>query len=157
MISHTFSKLSKTDYTSLYLAIRWPQMEYVMASKSPDFITDISHLERIQSFATRPAISLRYMLYEERPRQLNLLSLLSGRSRPVLIQIFTFFKFDSCLRPSRSDLRTHLQNTARSAPSAVKKIMRFVGVLWNAKIDRQILMSSSVHFFSSVYFLEISV
>ncbi len=71
-----------------------------MEANSPTLRADINQLERVQRRAARLERGLRHVPYEERLRQLNLLSLECRRLRAVLILAFKIFKDEVDLNPS---------------------------------------------------------
>ncbi len=76
-----------------------------MEANTPTLRADINQLETVRRFAARLVTGLRHVPYEERLRQLNLLSLKCTRLRPDLILTFKIFKGRVDLSPSNFFLR----------------------------------------------------
>ncbi len=69
----------RTVQTSLYLTVVFQRI--VMEASFPNLNAEMKHLERVQRLATWQLRGLRHVPYEERLRQLNLLSLERQRLR----------------------------------------------------------------------------
>ncbi len=76
-----------------------------MEANAPTLRADINQLERVQRLATRLVGGLRHVPYEERLRQLNLVSLERRHLRADFILAFTIFKGEVDLNPSELFLR----------------------------------------------------
>ncbi len=92
MIRRSFQDLLKSAFTPIYGALVRPSVEYSMPACSPNLVTDISHLERIQRLATRLVTGICHLPYEERLQRLGLRSLQRRRLRADLITAFKIFK-----------------------------------------------------------------
>ncbi len=107
LVRRSVCELSKTTFTPLYCAIVQPHLEYAMEANAATLRADINQLERVQLLATRLVRGLRHVLYEEKHRQLNLVSL----ERMLAFQMFVgevhMNPPDFFLRPPRAGLRRH--------------------------------------------------
>ncbi len=92
MIRRSFQDFSKSFFIPLYGALLRPRLEYGMSACSPNLVTDINQLERIQRLATLLVTGMRHIPYEEKLQRLGLHSLQRRRLRDDLITAFKTFK-----------------------------------------------------------------
>ncbi len=122
MVRRSFCEISKTAFIPLYRAIVRPHLEYAVEAYTATLKADIYQLESVKRLATRLVRGLRHVPYEERLRQLNLLSLECRRLRVDLILIFRIFTGEVSLNPSnlflllpRAGLRWYTYRQAESS------------------------------------------
>ena len=87
-IGRTFEYKSEKVILILYNALVRPHLEYCIQFWSPYYRKYINKLERIQRRITKMIPRLRNKSYEERLKELNLLSLSKCRLRGNLIEVF---------------------------------------------------------------------
>ncbi len=128
-----------------------------METHAPKLGADINQLERVQRLATRLVRGLRHVLYEERLRQLNLVSLERRCLRADRILAFKLFKGkadlnppDFFIRPPQAGLREHtyrlLQGPNRLRRRSGSFSVRVVKY-WN-RLPAHLVLSPSVSIFT---------
>ncbi len=88
MIRRSFQNLSKSAFIILYGALVHAHLEYGMPACSPNLVTDMNNLERIQGEATELVSGIRDLSYEERLQRRDLHSLQQPRLWADLITTF---------------------------------------------------------------------
>ncbi len=127
-----------------------------MEANAPTLRADINQLERVQRLATWLVRGFRQVPYNERLRQLNLISLERRRLRADFILAFKIFKgevdlspSDLFLRPLRGGLRGHIHRLLQ-APSRLRhrscafsvRVVKY----WN-RLPAPLVLSPSVSVF----------
>ena len=84
---YVFKTLS-TYFILLYKAMVRPHLEYTNAVWCPYKKGDIELIEKVQKRATKLIISLKYLTYSERLKQLHLPTLKYRRLRGDMIEVF---------------------------------------------------------------------
>ena len=83
-----FAYLDEDMMRKIFVTLIRPKLEYAAVVWSPWLKKDIGRIERIQRAATKMVLRLKDFTYEERLRELNLLSLEKRRERGDLIMIY---------------------------------------------------------------------
>ncbi len=156
MIRRSFQDLSKSAFIPLYEALARPHLEYGVPACSPNLVTDINLLKRIQRLATRLVTDMRYLPYEERLQGLGLHSLKRRRIWADLITAFKIFKglldidpYLFFLPPARRGLRGHPLKVLQGASHCRKRgsaLSVRVVKYWN-KLPASVVTAPSVNVF----------
>jgi hypothetical protein len=74
IIRRAFRNVSKEMFTSLYSIYVRPNLEYCVQAWAPYYQKDVDTLEKVQRRATKMVKEIQHLSYEERLKQLNLVS-----------------------------------------------------------------------------------
>ena len=91
-IKRTFKSRNKDIIVKLYKALVRPKLEYCVQAWRPFLRKDLDSMERVQRRATRMIAECKGLSYEDRLKELGLISLETRQTRGDLIQVFKLIK-----------------------------------------------------------------
>ncbi|KAG0420706.1 hypothetical protein EQH57_0047 [Dictyocoela roeselum] len=134
-ISRNFPCKTKEIVLPLYTSLVCPYLEHAVQFWSPHMRGDIAKLERIQHRATKLIPQLRHYSYEDRLKELGLITLEQRRLMGQLIETFKHLKVFNNVSPVGLFDRGHNIHTRNNGAKLVEKrfattIAQHVEVLW---------------------------
>ena len=84
---------------SLYKSLVRPHLEYAVQFWSPHLCREINKIERVQRKVTKMITEIRNHSYQQRLKDLKLISLIQRRLRGQLIEVFKYLNRFNNVRP----------------------------------------------------------
>lgn len=158
LIYRSFECLDREMFLHLYKSLVRPILEYGSSVWSPFLKKDIKRIEDIQRRATKLVTGLKHLTYEERLKELGLVTLEYRRDRADMIQIykathnFDHLKWDTLFTLASEDLRGHhLKFRVNKSKHNVRRNSFSVRTVhfWNS-LSQETVTANSINQFKSL-------
>ena len=121
VVKRTFRHFDSSCFKVLYKTYVRPHLEYSIQAWCPYLRKDINALEKIQRRATKMVPKLRHLSYEDRMKNLGIISLETRRVRGDLIETFKILKELDNVNPSHFFKKGMSRHATRGNPLKIFK------------------------------------